>query len=72
MGWSKDGVATQDQFNPASWEDNKSRSTWVENVTKADKARHTVFVRKGLMKKYPHLSLEDVEYYLQRELSRRG
>jgi len=72
MSWCKDGVATQGRFNPTSWEDNKSRSTWTENITRADRARHAAFVRRGLMKKYPHLSLEDVEYYLQRELSRRG
>ena len=72
MAWYKHGVATQGRFNPTSWEDNKSRSTWTENITKADRARHADFVRKRLMKNYPHLSLEDVEYYLERELSRRA
>ena len=70
--WYPDGPATQGRFNPASWEDNKSRSVWAENITRADKARHAGFVRRALMKKYPYLSLDDVEYYLQRELSRRA
>jgi hypothetical protein len=70
--WYPDGPATQGRFNPTSWADNRSRSTWTENITRADKARHEAFVRNRLMKNYPHLSLEDVEYYLQRELSQRG
>jgi hypothetical protein len=65
-----DGSVTQGRFNPASWEDNHSRSTWRENITRADHLRHVAFLRKSIMKKYPNLPLEDVEYYLHLKLTR--
>jgi hypothetical protein len=67
---SPDESVTKGRFNPASWEDNHSRSTWLENVTRGDRARHIAYLRNRLMKKYPKLSLEDVEYYLHLELRR--
>ena len=67
--WYPDGPVTQGRFNPASREDSTSRSVWTQNITRADYSRDVAYRRKRLMKMYPELTLESVEYYLQRELS---
>ena len=63
-----DGPVTQGRFNPACREDRISRNVWEKNITRGDYQRDVEYRRKRLMKMYPELGLEDIEYYLQREL----
>ena len=66
--WYPDGPATQGRFNPGSREDVTSRSVWEQNITRGDYERDVAYRRRRLMKMYPELTLEGVEYYLEREL----
>jgi hypothetical protein len=60
-----DGAAMQGRL---SREDRISRNGWTNNVTRGDHARDVAYRRKRIMKLYPELDLETVEYYLEREL----
>ena len=66
--WYPDGPATQGRFNPACREDRISCSVWTQNITRGDYQRDVAYRRRRLMKMYPELGLEEIEYYLQREL----
>jgi hypothetical protein len=52
-------------YNPRSKDDVDSRNIWYNTVIKTDLINDMKFRRKVAMKKYPHLSLRDIELFLK-------
>lgn len=51
-------------YNPRSKCDIDSRQTWFNNVTARDLAEDLKYRRKVAMKKYPNLSLKEIDLFL--------
>lgn len=52
-------------YDPRSKGDVDSRKLWYNNVTLTDLHNDITFRRKVAMKKYPYLSLKDIELFLK-------
>jgi len=51
-------------YSPRCKDDIDSRQTWYNNVTARDLAEDLKYRRKVAMKKYPNLSLAEIELFL--------
>lgn len=48
------------RYNPRNLEDRISRRTWVDNVTKRDKAAERMRRFEAIQKKYPHYTMNEI------------
>lgn len=55
-------------YDPRCKSDLDSRQIWYDNVTLTDMKNDLNFRRKVAMKKYPHLSLKEIELFLTNAL----
>ena len=60
------GPLTKGRFNPNCREDVVSRQVWIKNIVEKDKALHRAYQIKQMQRLYPELSMEKIEYYLNR------
>jgi hypothetical protein len=54
----------KNKFSPRCRSDVLSRDTWYNNITRIDIQNHFNYRRKGLMRKYPDLSLREIDLLL--------
>lgn len=64
------GPVTNGKFNSRSHEDQTSRMIWSANITKRDNMIHREYMRNNVMKKYPHISILEVDYYVNKLLAK--
>jgi len=64
------GPVTKGKFNHRSHEDQTSRMIWSANITKRDNMVHREYVRNNVMKKYPHISILEVDHYVNKLLAK--